>query len=60
LDFEKLPEMPKNSSLKISSWNVNGLRAQINKGSFEKFVKGGKLFKILLLEYLNYKSFFFL
>lgn len=51
--------MPKNSTLKISSWNVNGLRAQINKGSFEKFVKGGKLFKILLLEYLNYKSFFF-
>jgi hypothetical protein len=45
-DFEKLPEMPKNSSLKICSWNVNGLRAQVNKGSFEKFVKGGIFFEI--------------
>ena len=25
--------------LKIFSWNVNGLRAVINKGAFQKFIK---------------------
>ena len=42
-DFEKFPEVPKNSNLKICSWNVNGLRAVINKGSIEKFIKTGKM-----------------
>ena len=41
-DFKRLPELPKNSNIKIVSWNVNGLRATINKGSLENFIKKGK------------------
>lgn len=31
--------MPKNSTLKIYTWNVNGLRAVLNKGKIESFIK---------------------
>ena len=41
-EYKNLPEIPEGAHLKICSWNVNGLRAMINKGAIEKFVKEGK------------------
>ncbi len=38
------PEIPSDKELKIYSWNINGLRATINKGSIDKFIEKGKYF----------------
>ena len=32
-------------TLKIWHWNVNGIRAVLNSGKFQEFVKKGKSFK---------------
>lgn len=45
-EYKNLPDIPGDTNLKICSWNVNGLRAMINKGAIEKFVKEGKLFSL--------------
>ena len=40
-DHSKLPEIPEGTRLKIYSWNVNGIRATLNKGAIDKFIKSG-------------------
>lgn len=42
-NFVHLKPLPNNIDLRIYSWNVNGLKATINKGLFEQFIKQGKL-----------------
>jgi exodeoxyribonuclease III len=40
---ESYPDIPLDTTLKIFSWNVNGIRATINKGSLDNFVKTGNI-----------------
>ena len=42
-DWSRLPEMPSEGQITIYSWNVNGLRASINKGAIERFIETGKI-----------------
>jgi hypothetical protein len=42
-DYLNLPEIPSEANLSIYSWNVNGLRATLNKGAIENFIQAGIL-----------------
>jgi len=40
-DVQNFPELPKGKELSIYAYNVNGLRATLNKGSLIDFIKKG-------------------
>lgn len=42
---QSFPELSKGTNISLYSYNVNGLRATLNKGTLVDFIKRGKLFK---------------
>jgi len=47
-ETRNFPDLPDGTKLSIFSYNVNGLRASINKGAISDFIKKGKM-KFLII-----------